>query len=223
MATVNGARVHPMRRIEGEPAGSCALAPEDARRIEALLHSRVVVPAPVSTAPRSVPPTPVDPPAAAGPVLDSAVAGAVRVPLKRRWRYIVIHHSGTPSGNAAAFDRHHRVNRGWDGLGYHFVIGNGKGSADGGVEVGYRWSKQLTGAHAGRAPDNSNLMNETGIGICLVGNFDITRPTANQMAMLRSLVAYLRGYCGIPAEHVLLHRDIRGTRCPGKNFPGLSR
>jgi hypothetical protein len=52
-----------------------------------------------------------------------------------------------------------------------------------------------------------------------VGNFDETYPTENQLKILRSLVAYLRGYCGIPAENVLLHRDVRGTDCPGKLFP----
>ena len=50
----------------------------------------------------------------------------------RPWRYIVIHHSATASGNAAEFDREHRA-RGWDGLGYHFVIDNGVGGPDGRV------------------------------------------------------------------------------------------
>ena len=220
VATVNGMRVDPMRRIHGGTDGNCELVPADAQRIEAMLRTPpkrtpAVVPS------KSRPAETGDAPRPIGLVLDSTVTAAVRVPLKRKWRYIVLHHSGTKAGNAAAFGRHHKVNRGWDGLGYHFVIGNGRGSGDGQVEIGYRWSRQLTGAHAGRAPDNSNRMNESGIGICLVGNFDEEHPTGNQLAILRSLVAYLRGYCGIPAEHVLLHRDVRGTACPGKLFPVL--
>src|SRR4051812_3753672 len=58
----------------------------------------------------------------------------IHVPANQ-WQYIVIHHSATPSGSAAAFDRMHRA-KGWDELGYHFVIGNGTMSGDGQIEVG---------------------------------------------------------------------------------------
>lgn len=219
VATVNGIRVKPMRRINSLSTEVCQLTPADAGRIESMLrHPPTSSPTHPSKKPSRAK-LPVDKPRPIGPVLDSTVEAAVRVPLKRKWNYIILHHSGTPSGNAAAFGRHHKQDRGWDGLGYHFVIGNGKGAGDGQIEIGYRWTQQLTGAHAGRAPDGSNKMNETGIGICLVGNFNEDRPTANQLAMLRSLVAYLRGYCGIPLEHILLHRDVRGTDCPGKLFP----
>ncbi len=220
VAMVNGARVNPMRRIQRLEQESCQLNSADARRIESMLRDSPKAP-PVHIPSKPTPPKRPLEPKPIGPVLDSTVAAAVRVPLKRKWRYIVLHHSGTKSGNAASFGRHHKLNRGWDGLGYHFVIGNGRGSGDGQIEIGYRWTRQLTGAHAGRPPDGSNRMNEFGIGICLVGNFNETHPTENQMAMLRSLVAYLRGYCGISAEHVLLHRDVKGTDCPGKLFPVL--
>src|SRR5947208_1647861 len=70
----------------------------------------------------------------------------------RSWQAIVIHHSATPAGGAARFDREHRE-KGWDELGYDFVIGNGTDTADGLVEVGSRWTKQKIGAHA-RTPDN---------------------------------------------------------------------
>src|SRR5205809_827024 len=73
--------------------------------------------------------------------------------------------AGSASGSAAEFDKYHR-SKGWDGLGYHFVIGNGTGSGDGQVEVGYRWKRQMVGAHAGNAE-----YNQRGIGICLVGDF----------------------------------------------------
>ncbi|MBM4054820.1 MAG: hypothetical protein FJ264_09150 [Planctomycetes bacterium] len=46
----------------------------------------------------------------------------------REWKYIVIHHSASESGCAAEFDKFHREKRHWEnGLGYHFVIGNGNG------------------------------------------------------------------------------------------------
>src|ERR1019366_878150 len=64
----------------------------------------------------------------------------------RPWRWIVVHHSDTTTGGAAAFDKMHRA-KGWDELGYDFVIGNGSDTSDGQIEVGSRWTKQKIGAH----------------------------------------------------------------------------
>jgi hypothetical protein len=130
------------------------------------------------------------------------------------WKWIVIHHSATATGGAAAFDKMHRA-KGWDELGYHFVIGNGTDTGDGQIEVGSRWPKQKWGAHA-KTPDNR--FNEYGIGICLVGNFDITRPTARQMASLERLVSYLMRTYHIPPDRVLGHSDTKPTDCPGRNM-----
>jgi len=130
------------------------------------------------------------------------------------WRYIVIHHSATPGGGAKAFDRMHRE-KGWDELGYHFVVGNGTDTFDGQIEVGSRWPKQKWGAHA-KTPDNH--FNKTGIGICLVGNFDTERPTRAQMQSLSHLVAYLMKTYHIPASNVIGHSDTKATDCPGHNL-----
>ncbi len=132
----------------------------------------------------------------------------------RPWRWIVIHHSATSFGSAAIIDRWHR-DRGFDELGYHFVIGNGTNSGDGQVEVGPRWPVQKHGAHD-RTPDNR--FNEFGIGICLVGNFDITHPTARQMQSVAKLVAFLMKTYHIPPERVLGHGDTKATECPGRNM-----
>ncbi|MHC5035558.1 MAG: peptidoglycan recognition protein family protein [Planctomycetota bacterium] len=144
------------------------------------------------------------------------VEGKLDVKLERRWSYIVIHHSATWVGNEAVFDRHHRERNGWRGIGYDFVIGNGHGSTDGLVEVTFRWEEQQDGAHAGDPEYNKH-----GIGICLVGDFEKSRPTAKQMEALVGLVNYLQERCRIPTGNVLLHRHVRpsGTRCPGRNFP----
>jgi len=146
------------------------------------------------------------------------VRGKLDVPIRRRWKYIVIHHSATSCGNAAEFDRHHRQERGWRGVGYDFVIDNGKGGPDGLVEVTFRWERQLTGAHAA---SRGNEYNEHGIGICLVGDFERGYPTARQMEALVGLVNYLQERCNIPTANIMGHRDVPGarTKCPGKNFP----
>jgi N-acetylmuramoyl-L-alanine amidase len=136
--------------------------------------------------------------------------------ISTRWQCIVIHHSATPSGSAAEFHQAHLA-RGWDELGYHFVIGNGTGSGDGQIEVGPRWYKQKHGAHCKTA---NNYHNEHGIGICLVGDFDQTRPTRAQMESLRRLVAFLMIKCNIPANQVIGHGEAPGTStaCPGHNL-----
>ena len=128
------------------------------------------------------------------------------------WDWIVVHHSATPTGGAKAFDIMHKA-KGWDELGYHFVIGNGTDTHDGQIEVGSRWPKQKWGAHT-KTPDNR--YNEHGIGICLVGNFDVSHPTDAQLKSLAHLVSYLMKTYHIPADHVLGHRDCKSTDCPGK-------
>lgn len=147
---------------------------------------------------------------------EQKIAALCRLPRgvrARRWRYIIIHHSGTNVGNAASFGRYHRRLGMRNGLAYHFVIGNGKGAGNGEIEVGGRWRKQLQGGHV-----RSRRMNEIGIGICLVGNFEKTYPTKKEMESLVSLVKYLIRRYNIPKRRVLGHRDVNSTDCPGKNF-----
>ncbi len=141
---------------------------------------------------------------------------------QRLWRWIVVHHSASRRGSAALIDSYHRNSKHWDELGYHFVIGNGSASGDGQIEVGSRWPKQKHGAHTKVGQDET--YNDYGIGICLVGDFEKTRPSAEQMDSLARLVDYLAARCRIDDAHVIGHGDVDDTRCPGRNFsfPDLS-
>lgn len=133
----------------------------------------------------------------------------------RRWQCVVLHHSGTEVGGAARFDAAHRA-RGWDELGYHFVIGNGTDTADGEIEVGSRWAAQKQGAHC---KTGDEFYNEYGIGVCIVGNFDGHRPSAAQVRSVQRLVRYLCARYAIPVDRVLVHGGVTGkTRCPGEQF-----
>ncbi|MGB2821450.1 MAG: peptidoglycan recognition family protein [Phycisphaerae bacterium] len=138
----------------------------------------------------------------------------------RPWRYIVIHHSATDRGSAAMFDKSHRA-RGWDELGYHFVIDNGDGGPDGQSEVGHRWRIQKWGAHCGGTPNNE--YNNYGIGICLVGDFTRQSPSRRQLASLASLVTYLARQYDIPPGCILGHCDApnASTACPGSRLHGF--
>ena len=141
---------------------------------------------------------------------------------RSRWQAIVIHHSATDYGCAAHEHKSH-IYRGWDGLGYHFVINNGVyrkgyGRPDGMVEVGYRWTNQQTGSHCRERHDSSNYWNKHSIGICLIGNFNNTKPTEKQWRSLVRLVSFLQERYNIPTNRIKGHRDIKPTDCPGRRF-----
>jgi N-acetyl-anhydromuramyl-L-alanine amidase AmpD len=180
-----------------------------------------VVPAPeLPAAPTA--PAPTAPPAAE-PVEPSPTLPAPPAPPRTPWRYIVIHHSASAGGNAYTIDQMHR-RKGWDGIAYHFLITNGKGGPDGGLYVSPRWKQQKHGAHAGGLhwdadPEARNGYNEFGIGICLVGNFQSSAPTRRQLSTLAKLVRELRAEHRVPADHIVGHRHVKGTACPGSRFP----
>ncbi|MGA2916475.1 MAG: peptidoglycan recognition family protein [Sedimentisphaerales bacterium] len=141
--------------------------------------------------------------------------------LERDWKAIVIHHSATDTGNVASIDDYHRRINGWDGIGYDFLIGNGSGCGNGEVDATFRWTGQKTGAHC--KTDASNWANENAIGICLVGNFDQSKPSSAQMASLMKLVRFLSERYNIPASRIYGHNTTPGhstnTSCPGRYFP----
>ncbi|MHC4976736.1 MAG: peptidoglycan recognition protein family protein [Planctomycetota bacterium] len=133
-----------------------------------------------------------------------------------RWDGIVIHHSGSTFGSPASIAEQHERS-GIMGLGYHFVIGNGQGTEDGELHVGYRWLEQLPGAHS--AGPEGDYYNQRYIGICLVGDGDRRPFTETQIQRLLDLTASLRQELGLPMESVRLHRDIAGVTSPGRLFP----
>lgn len=135
----------------------------------------------------------------------------------RPWKYIVIHHSATQDGNVASFDRAHR-DRGFDELGYHFLINNGHGGQDGSIEATRRWRYQKWGAHTGGTEGNE--YNNYGIGICLVGDFTDCFPSERQITSLQNTVRYLMGAYRIRPENVIAHRDgpHSSTVCPGEKL-----
>jgi hypothetical protein len=156
--------------------------------------------------------------------LDKSVRAAIdRAPvLARRWRYIVIHNSGTRQGNAKAFEYYHlHVRKMPNGLAYHFVIGNGTSSGDGEIEIGNRWRRQINGGHV-----HSDYLNNIALGICLVGDFNRDVPSQRQLEATEELVRYLRMRVGkIDRKFAIVkaHRDINPPRwptdCPGDKFP----
>ncbi len=148
-------------------------------------------------------------------VLGDVISETNRLRLNRsKWKYIVAHHSATAQGSAKSFDRVDRRHGMKNGLAYHFVIGNGKGTGDGVIEVGDRWRRQLHGGHVSKWEFNNH-----GIGICLVGNFEKTRPTPKQLESFEQLVTYLGGSLLKKKYKFYVHKEVNATLCPGRYFP----
>ena len=135
--------------------------------------------------------------------------------------HIVIHHSLTKDGATvswAAIEKFHRETHGWRDIGYHA-----------GVEVvtpledlkAYRYQ-----ALFGRAPYDvaaacpQGRMNEVGLHVCCVGNFDVEVPAPEMYACLvkRIVIPWRRQY-GIATERIKGHHDFNSAKsCPGANF-----
>src|SRR5258706_15134940 len=135
------------------------------------------------------------------PVQASVPESAIPAQRNPAFKSIVIHHSATHGGSAAAFERNHRTRLG--GLAYHFVIGNGSGAADGAVEVGYRWRDQIPGPHT-----KNQDVNLESIAICLVGDLETGAPTKKQMAALIDLLEKLCREGMITPGRIRSHRQV---------------
>lgn len=129
----------------------------------------------------------------------------VEVKGKLQPRYVYIHHSASHDVSAKEIDRWHRE-RGWRGIGYHFVV-----RQDGSIEKGRR--RDQVGAHAG--PDR----NRDSYGICVTGNFEEDHPTKAQVKFLIALCKFLKEDDGLPDDFIRGHFDTSPTACPGRNMP----
>jgi len=131
-----------------------------------------------------------------------------------RWNWITVHHSVfTSDGDslAASLDtvqriqRVHMDNEDYADIGYHYLIDR-QGRVIEGRSL--RWQ----GAHAGGTNNVGN------VGICLLGNFEIERPTAAALRSLERLIVELQRELRIPRQNVRPHRDWKETECPGRHL-----
>jgi N-acetyl-anhydromuramyl-L-alanine amidase AmpD len=117
--------------------------------------------------------------------------------------YIVVHTAAARFRNVDrdVIDRWHRQ-KGWTGIGYHFVIINDKHDsvADGTIQEGR--DIRTVGAHV-------RGLNRLAIGICCVGHGDHDEFTAKQKQSLLNLVSDLIDrYDGITVDNVIGHREV---------------
>ena len=154
-------------------------------------------------------------------IFGSALLGGVYY-WPNRWRYIVIHHSAGSYGNIEFLQRVHKERtKGTDlveAIAYHYVIGNGNGMNMGEVASDKRMKYNLWGSHVSARNMDRNLR---GIGICLIGNFELRPIPTKQYAALVQLTKQLMKEYHIPPQNVVGHGKLTGeyTLCPGKYFP----
>ncbi|MBI4602593.1 MAG: N-acetylmuramoyl-L-alanine amidase [Planctomycetes bacterium] len=151
-----------------------------------------------------------------------AAAGRETPPRMDRPRRITLHHLGgraveeldrVEAGRTIkAIQQDHVGRRGWDDIGYHYVV-----DRSGRVWEGRPITR--VGAHAGSAEAN-----EGNIGVLLLGNFDLQAPAPRQLESARRLLDALRRKHGIARSSVSSHDDVRRgcglapTSCPGKGL-----
>ncbi|WP_428389369.1 peptidoglycan recognition protein family protein [Mucisphaera sp.] len=124
------------------------------------------------------------------------------------WQAIIVHDSGTATGDAESLNRsHERDGRG--GLGYHFVIGNGTDSGDGEIEAGFRWRLQSQGRFLAGA--EADRWHRIAIGILVVGDADASAMTEAQRASLVELVSSIQRRFGIRSDSVHAHFGADGV------------
>ncbi len=147
----------------------------------------------------------------------------------RPWRFIILHHTATQQGDVQSLELARR--RGVAPTGEpacHFLIGNGRGVADGALVCTDRWLRQETAFDSPIssaepllrvAPSDYAMIRQYGITVTLVGDFGRHKPTAKQMDTLANLVYTLSDRFSIPLTDVLMHSDVAAVSCPGPQLP----
>ncbi len=137
-------------------------------------------------------------------------------------KVVVIHHSETPNsydGNPAVDVRgiyyYHAVTKGWGDIGYNYLI-DWKGN----IYEGRTGGENVVGGHAYQ-------YNYGSVGICMIGSFAATSPTAAQLDALVKLIAWEcvdknidpnARFFFVDRNNVNAltgHREIINTTCPG--------
>ncbi len=135
----------------------------------------------------------------------------------RKIDLLVIHHSASSRKiyqDINTIRKEHKM-RGYIDIGYHKVIyPNG--------EIHQGRPDAMNGAHCySKYYKNSWGVNRRSLGICVIGNFEIEKPTAEQLESLIKACVILCKRHNINPKNIKGHRDFMATACPGKNLYSL--
>lgn len=137
-------------------------------------------------------------------------------------KLLVVHHTAgkvlgdgrDPIERMRAIYKYHSDSRGWGDIGYHYVI-----DENGQIYEGRAGGKHVVGGHV-------YCHNVSTLGIALMGNFEIEKPSQPQVKSLQWLLNYLsKSYSldiskdvifhGREQKPIVGHRDLVSTACPG--------
>ena len=123
-------------------------------------------------------------------------------------KYIAVHCASTSYDVSVERIRQWHIARGFDDIGYHYVI-----RFDGTIETGR--DEELVGAH-------ERAINRTSVAVCLAGGSEDGKDKYNftdiQMASLRVLITQLIGKYGKDVQ-VVGHNEYSEKSCPTFNVP----
>lgn len=141
--------------------------------------------------------------------------------------HIVVHHTDTPEHFSVEQVRqiHMNLTPPYADVGYHFLVGqvrlqSSKGMLSIGYEAQVGRALKYRGAHAAgdKRPELGDV-NSIAIGIALIGNFCEKDPSPKMLNEVAYIVKVLCKRYGIKMDrnHILGHKDVDATACPGTN------
>ncbi len=127
---------------------------------------------------------------------------------------LTVHHDGMPPvalrGQSDAARRIESIRsshvnaRGFADIGYHYIID----------PTGRVWEGRPSWKQGAHVKDQ----NEHNLGVLVLGNFELQRPTPQALASLDQFLGVLMQRHRVPLSRVFTHREIGQSECPGANL-----
>jgi len=135
--------------------------------------------------------------------------------MKNVPQFLIVHHTGGSDTDPRADTSNHTFEIVND---WHKHLWNFKSSL--GYYIAYHYFIDKTGkVTQGRADTDEGAhtigKNNSSLGICLAGNFDITKPTTEQITALKALLKAKMTQYGVSMANVVPHRKFAKKSCYG--------
>lgn len=132
----------------------------------------------------------------------------------RKPTYIIVHHSLTEDSKTVswgAIERYHTEVKGWKDIGYHAGI-----ELIGGDYYALIGRSDQEDAAAVKEAN----MNQLGLHVCCIGNYDNMPPTISMLeALVKRIIKPWMVEYNIGIDHIKAHRDYAPYKsCPGTQF-----
>ncbi len=145
---------------------------------------------------------------------------------RRIWKEIIIHHSGTKDGKAYDTQAIRLWHTGKTGSSNPKDMNYNPYVLKPMMDIGYHFLIELNGdrveIYKGRWLDWNGAHclghNDTGIGICVIGNYDKDIPSEHHYFMCASLCRELMKHFSIPIDKIYPHKQFANKTCPGNKF-----